>query len=55
MALFGGSKAYLDFSYDLRDKRDWKVAIIREAEHLNHPTAFAVDATNGLFAVGELR
>ncbi|KAL5519337.1 SRO7 [Sanghuangporus vaninii] len=52
MALFGGPKAFLDFSYELRDKRDWKVAIIREAELLTHPTAFAVDATNGLLAVG---
>ncbi|KAL5494875.1 SRO7_1 [Sanghuangporus weigelae] len=52
MALFGGPKAFLDFSYDLRDKRDWKIAIIREAEHLSHTTAFAVDATNGLLAVG---
>ncbi|KAL5476395.1 SRO7_6 [Sanghuangporus weigelae] len=52
MVLFGGPKAFLDFSYDLRDKRDWKIAIIREAEHLSHPTAFAVDATNGLLAVG---
>ena len=52
MAFFSGSKAYLDFSYDLRDKRDWNVALIRDLEYLPDISALAVDATNGLLAVG---
>ncbi|KAI5118052.1 hypothetical protein M0805_005899 [Coniferiporia weirii] len=52
-ALFSGAKSeYFDFSYDLRDRRDWKIATIREAEYLSGISALAVEPTNGLLAIG---
>ncbi|THH11619.1 hypothetical protein EW145_g567 [Phellinidium pouzarii] len=55
-ALFGGIKDVdFDFSYDLRDRRDWKIATIREAEYLSDISALAVEPTNGLVAVGTKR
>ena len=46
------SDAFYDLSYDLRDVRDWKIATIREIEHLSDLTALAVEPTNGLIAIG---
>ena len=47
-----GKNAYDDFSYDLRDRTDWKVATIREAEILGNTTAMAIEPVNGFVAVG---
>lgn len=52
-SVFRGKDSYIDFSYDLRDKRDWKTATIREVEYLSDVSAFAVEATNGLIAIGQ--
>ena len=51
--LRSGKGLYNDFSYDLRDRRDWKVATIREVEYLSNITALAVEPVNGFVAVGE--
>ena len=51
-SVFKGKNLYVDFSYDLRDKRDWKVSTIRDVEYLNDVSAFAVEPTNGLIAIG---
>ena len=48
-----GKDSFNDFSYDLRDKRDWKVATIREAEYLSNVTALAVEPVNGFLAIGD--
>lgn len=48
---FGSSYA-IDFSYDLRDVRDWNSAIIREIEFLSNVTAIAYEPVQGFLAVG---
>ena len=50
--MFGSKDTYLDLAYDLRDRRDWKPAIIRELDYLCDPNVLAVEGTNGLVAVG---
>ena len=52
-SLFSDKGVNIDLSYDLRDARDWKVAVIREIEYLSGLTALAVEPTNGLFAAGK--
>lgn len=47
-----GKNAFADFSYDLRDRRDWKIATIREAEFLSDISALAVEPVTGLVAIG---
>ena len=47
-----GSIESVDFSYDLRDARDWNTAIIREIEFLSSVTAIAYEAVQGFLAVG---
>lgn len=42
----------IDFSYDLRDVRDWNTATIREVEFLSNVTALAYEPVQGFFAVG---
>ncbi|TDL26364.1 hypothetical protein BD410DRAFT_836264 [Rickenella mellea] len=51
-ALFKGKGAYNDFSYDLRDARDWSVASLKEIKCLSNITSFAVDPLSGLVAFG---
>jgi syntaxin-binding protein 5 len=51
--MFGSGKTYLDLSYDLRDKRDWRIAVIRELDFLAQPHALAIEPASGLLAVGQ--
>ena len=44
---------FANFSLDLRDEIDWKVATIRDIEPLTDITCLSVESVNGLVAVGE--
>ncbi|KAF7303171.1 WD40 containing SNARE-dependent exocytosis protein [Mycena kentingensis (nom. inval.)] len=46
------TSAYPDFSSDLRDKPDWKIAALRSFEYAVQVSAVAVEPITGLLAIG---
>lgn len=50
-----GKTDSIDFSYDLRDARDWNAAIIREVDFLSNVTTLAFEPVQGFLAVGVLQ